>query len=82
MQATISGRCCQTICSLISIDSCFAPSAFATVAACSRSSAAPGASKPAVNASTGWLFSRAIKVSRVALSMPPDRNMPYGTSLR
>ena len=82
MQATISGRCCQTIRSSTSIVSCFAPSALATVAACSRSSAAPGASKPAVYASTGWLFSRAINVSRVALSMPPDRNMPYGTSLR
>ena len=51
-------------------------------AACSRSSAAPGASKPAVKASTGSSFSRAIRVIRVALSMPPDRNIPYGTSLR
>ena len=41
-----------------------------------------GASQPAVKASTGWLFSRAISASTVALSIPPERNMPYGTSLR
>ena len=35
-----------------------------------------------MKASTGWLFSRAISASSVELSMPPERNMPYGTSLR
>ena len=77
MQATISGRCRQTIASVISIVSCLrADGAARPSAACSRSSAAPGASKPAVKASTGWLFSRAISASSVELSMPPERNMP------
>ncbi len=82
MQATISGRWRQTIASVTSSVSCRAPSAVATAPAAARSSAAPGASKPAVKASTGVAFSRAINVRMAELSMPPERNMPYGTSLR
>ncbi len=82
MQATISGRWRQTICWVISTDSCCAPAALATAAACARSSAAPGTSQPAVKARTGALLSRAISASRAELSTPPERNIPYGTSLR
>ena len=56
---------------------CCAPAAAARrAAAWPRSSAAPAQSKPAVKASTGRSFSRAISASTAALSMPPDRNMP------
>ncbi len=76
MQATISGRCSQTIASVISIVSCRAPTARATAAAAARSSAAPGAANPAVKASTSWLVRRRIIASTAELSMPPERKMP------
>ena len=70
------GSSAHTIASVTVSVSCRAPTAWAISAASERSSAAPGTSNPAVKASTGWSFSRAIIASTAELSIPLDRNMP------
>ena len=82
MQATISGRCCQTIASVISMVSWRAPAARATSAAWARSSAALRRIEPGGEGEHGSAFSRAMAASIAELSTPPERNIPYGTSLR